>query len=191
VTESEPGLLEKMTSSEKKLYDEYRERLGKPFVPHHPHGIFMPFGTEDPVQWSLIKRWARINYDFNALWFDPEYAGKTRWGGVIAPPLYLIAMNDGMAMASDLAGALYTPGCRKDLIKYPNFRGSAMTNCDWEFMEPVRPGALLSTKSTAKDIFWRQGARYRLLFLFGEMEYLNQHEHRVALCQAGAVYMFK
>jgi acyl dehydratase len=180
-----------MTPSEKELFDEFQSQIGKEFVPKHPHIMFFPRGTEDPVQWSSIKRWATINYDFNALWFDPEYARKSRWGGITAPPLYLLAMDDAMGMASDLTGAIYSPTNEVDRVKYSNFRGSAMANCEWEFFEPVRPGDLLHTKATPKDIFWKQGSRVRLLFLKGEMIYINQLDRPVSVCRTGAVYMFK
>jgi acyl dehydratase len=191
MVESDPGLLERMTGPEKELYDEFKSQIGKEFVPRHPHIMFYPRGTEDPVQWSATKRWAYINYDFNALYFDPAYAGKTRWGGVIAPPLFLLAMDDAMGMGSDLTGAIYSPRNIVDRVKYPNFRGSAMANCEWEFFEPIRPGDLIRTKATPRDIFWKLGSRVRLLFLQGEMTYFNQHDRPVSICRTGAVYMFK
>lgn len=184
-------LEERMTPEERELYEGFRKRIGQEFVPQHPHDMFFPYGTDEPVHWSRIKRWATVNGDFNALWFDEEYAKQSRWGGIIAPPLYLLAMDDGVNIPADLTGALYRPDCVINKEKYPNFRGSMQTSCEWEFFEPVRPGDKIDTEKQCSDIYWKQGKRFRLLFTSGETIYTNQKGQLVARCRAGAVYMFK
>lgn len=190
--ETESAELEKlMTPEERALYERFKARLGMEFVPHNPHPMFYPWGTEDPVQWSSIKRWATINGDFNALWFDPEYAGKSRWGGVIAPPLYLLAMDDPVSVAEDFVSEIYDSNCMLRRDRYPTFRGSMMANAEFEFFRPIRPGDKLEVKRKCTDIYWRQGKRYRLLFLLGETTYYNHKKEQVAVSRGGAVYMFK
>lgn len=190
--EAESTELEKlMTPEERELYERFKSKIGKEFVPHNPHPMFYPWGVEDPVQWSSIKRWATINGDFNALWFDSEYAGKSRWGGVIAPPLYLLAMDDPVFVAEDFVGEIYDSNCMLRRDKYPTFRGSMMANAEFEFFKPVSPGDKLEVKRKCTDIYWRQGKRYRLLFLHGETTYTDHENELVAISRGGAVYMFK
>lgn len=35
---------------------------------------------------DVIRRWAYMLGDANPLWLDPEYAARTRWGSILAPP---------------------------------------------------------------------------------------------------------
>jgi len=191
VTQENLNLEERMRPEERVLYESFKARIGKEFPPEQGHEMFYPIGLEDPVQWSAIKRWATINGDTNALWFDQEYAKNTRWGGVIAPPLYLLAKDDPVAIAADFVTSIYKPDSTVNREKYPTFRGSMMANAEFEFFEPVRPGDKLDAMRKCTDIFWRQGSRYRLLFLLGETRYTNQKGQLVAVSRGGAVYMFK
>ena len=190
MAEKDITLEERMTPEERELYEGFKEKIGQEFVPHN-HEMFFFFGNEDTALLSRIQRWAIVNEDFNALWFDEEYAKQSRWGGIIAPPLFLIAINDGMGPAASLVRDIYSPDCVVKREKYPTFRGSMQTSCDWEFFEPVRPGDKIDTKSKRTEIYWKQGTRYRLLFTSGETTFTNQKGQLVAHCRAGAVYLFK
>jgi len=44
------------------------------------------------VTTDLIRHFADASGDRNPLWRNPEYAAKTRWGGIIAPPTFTDAM---------------------------------------------------------------------------------------------------
>ncbi len=191
MVEESMTLEERMTPEEGELYEGFKKRIGQEFVPQHPHDMFFPNGTDEPVHWSRIKRWATVNGDFNALWFDEEYAKQSRWGGIIAPPLYLLAMDDGVSVPADFTGDIYGPDCMVNKEKYPTFRGSFQANCEWEFFEPIRPGDKIDARKQCKDIYWKQGTRFRLLFASGETTYTNQKGQLVARCLLGAVYMFK
>ena len=191
MTQENLSLEERMRPEERLLYESYKARLGKESPPEPSHPMFYPVGLEDPVQWSWIKRWATVNGDMNALWFDPEYAKKTRWGGVVAPPLVLLAKDDAVAVGEDFTTSIYKPDCTVNREQYPSFRGSMMANAEFEFFEAIRPGDKLDAVRKRTDIFWRQGSRYRLLFLLGETRYTNQKGQLVAVSRGGAVYMFK
>ena len=191
MAEERMTLEERMTSEERELFESFKQRIGQEFVPQRAHDMFLPIGTDEPVQWSAIKRWATINGDFNALWFDEDYAKKSRCGGIVAPPLYLIAMDDGIGIAADFVDEIWGPDCTINREKYPNFESGLMANSEWEFFEAVRPGDKISTKGKCNDIYWKQGKRYRLLFVQGETTYNNQKGQLVAICRVGAVYMFK
>jgi acyl dehydratase len=63
-----------------------RQRLGVP-VPHRqPH---MQRASQD-----TIRHFAHGLGDMNPLWTDPDYAATTRYGGIIALPCILYAMDD-------------------------------------------------------------------------------------------------
>ena len=76
------------------------------------------YGLGKEACWRWIKQWAIVNQDYNALWFDEEYAKKSKWGGITAPPLYLICVHDGLEWAAiefthELWGADMTPSSDK------------------------------------------------------------------------------
>jgi len=60
-----------------------------------PYGEYPPDTTcwygsleNSLVTEDLIRHFADASGDRNPLWRDPEYARKTRWGGIIAPPTF-------------------------------------------------------------------------------------------------------
>ena len=198
--EKDATLDERMTPEERELFERFKQQIGREFLieeclPQYSERVeYMSYlsGYDENVHWPGIKRWAIVNEDFSGLWFDEEYAKRSRWGGIIAPPLYLLAIDDGMMPSSWLALEVYdrTSGVI-NTKKYPNFVGGLQANSEWEFFEPVRPGDKIKTKGKCTDIYWKQGKQYRLLFTFGETTYTNQRGQLVARCRAGAVYRFK
>jgi len=193
VNEEEAALEARMTSSERGLFENQRKRIGVETNPRSPHTIWYCAGASEPVSVSKIQRWATINEDFNPLWFDAEYGGKSVWNGVVAPPMFLLALDDGVWPGAQPASEIYKPGvnCVVDRERFPNFRGSMQTTSDWEFFEPVRPGDQIEVKGKATDLYWKQGKRYRLLFSLGEIRFRNQHQRTVAINRSGVVFMFK
>ena len=191
--EENKTLEERMTPEERELYESFNSKIGQEFVPEPSHEMFFPLLNEEPVTWSRIKKWAKVNEDLNPLWFDAEYAKNSRWGGIIAPPLFLMTVDAGTAPVAYLIGKLYTPAPNAvlKLEKYRTFRGAMQTDSEWEFFEPVRPGDRIFPKATCTDIFWKQGKRFRLLVTSGVTTYTNQEGQLLARCRTGAVYMFK
>lgn len=157
---------ERMTPEERGLFERFKQQIGREFLieeclPQYSERVeYMSYlsGYDENVHWPGIKRWAIVNEDFSGLWFDEEYAKRSRWGGIIAPPLYLLAIDDGMMPSSWLALEVYdrTSGVI-NTKKYPNFVGGLQANSEWEFFEPVRPGDKIKTKGKCTDIYWKQG----------------------------------
>ena len=191
--EENKTLEQRMTPEERELYESFKNKIGQEFVPEPSHEIFFPLLNEEPVTWSRIKKWARVNEDLNPLWFDEEYARNSRWGGIVAPPLFLMTIDAGTVPAAYFVGKLFTPAPNAvlNLEKYRTFRGVMQTDSDWEFFKPVRPGDMISPKAKCTEIYWKQGKRYRLLVTSGVTTYTNQKGQTVASCRTGAVYMFK
>src|SRR5262249_47609912 len=85
------------------------------------------------VSEDTIYHFAFGNGDNNPLWCDPDYGRKTRWGSVIAPPLFLytLARNEVPKLPDDL----------KHLRGDP-LRGihQFYVGGEWEFFDQVYPG---------------------------------------------------
>jgi len=191
VSEKDVTLEERMTPEERELFEEYKGRIGQEFVPEYERQLFWPTGYDENVTWSGIKRWAIVTEDLNGLWFDEGCAGKSRWGGIIAPPLFLLAIEDGVGAPACLVRGVYNADGTLNKEKFPNFIGGLHANNEWEFFEPVRPGDRIEAKNKCSDIYWRQGKQYRLLLTFGETTYTNQKGQLVARDRTGAVYRFR
>lgn len=184
-------LEEMMTPEEKSIIDEWRGKIGQEFVPTpvkkalSRQTIYF-FRWGDEVTNSTIRRWAIANEDFNALWFDEEYAKKSRWGGIIAPPLYLLSCNDGHEWPFEFLAYI-----EENIDKFPNHVGTFEAGIEWEFFEPVRPGDTISSKHKLADVYWKQSKEYRLLFFVGETVLTNQKGQLVATNRGTSVHLFK
>ena len=69
------------TAAEEKAHAAMRAQVGKPIG---PIGV-----APDPVNQPMIRHWAAAFEDANPVYVDPEFAAKTRFGGIVAPPLML------------------------------------------------------------------------------------------------------
>ncbi|MFM7144399.1 MAG: MaoC family dehydratase N-terminal domain-containing protein, partial [Alphaproteobacteria bacterium] len=51
--------------------------------------ISAPQVAPDPVNMPMIRHWAAALEDHDPVYVDPEFAARTRFGGIVAPPLML------------------------------------------------------------------------------------------------------
>ena len=65
------------------LSDRLAELIGQPV------GSDTPSVAPDPVNQPMIRHWAAAFEDRNPVYTDPDLAAKTRFGGIVAPPLML------------------------------------------------------------------------------------------------------
>lgn len=85
---------------------------------------------------DAIRHFAHGIGDTNPLWLDPTYAAKTRWGGIIAPPCILYAMD---RIVSGYVGGL--PGV------HAMFAGT-----DWTWRRAIRQGDRIEATSALKAL---------------------------------------
>ena len=207
MAQEEKTLEERMTPVERELFEKYKRKIGQIHIaPNDQEAIanevciyFWGLGKE--ATWTWIKRWATVNEDFNALWFDEEYARASRWGGIIAPPLYLISVHDGLAAGMELWCDIHLPGgMRPNRDKYPNLVGTPQGESEWEFFEPVRPGDTIDAEHKLVDLYWKEaksGKKWgeweysRILFVVGETTYTNQKGQLVGRNRSTGLVLFK
>jgi acyl dehydratase len=108
-----------------------RQRLGV------ERPIPSPYNTE--ASGDAIRHFAHGIGDLNPLWQDPDYAARTRWGGIIAPPCFLFSCGFGRT------GGL--PGV------HGLFAGSA-----WTFFRPVRVGTPIQATVRLVEVQEKTGA---------------------------------
>lgn len=116
---------------------------------------------------TSIIRYAHAISDLNPLYLDEEYAKKTEFGGVIAPPTYIFDVvpadtetgNDGRDLTR---------------IALPAFRVARGGN-EYQFFEPARPGDIISRKRKIIDVFERDSKKVgKIIFIVYDTIYTNQ-----------------
>ena len=113
-----------------------------------------------------IRHWAQGIGDDNPLWCDPEYAGHTRYGRVLAPPSFVFTLNRSF---SGYVGGL--PGV------HAMFAGMDVT---WH--KPIFRGDSFTTKAWLKDLVEHQ-TRFagRSIQQIYRCEFYNQSNELVAV----------
>ncbi len=122
------------------------------------------------IQKEPIRRWAGAIGDSNPLYHDEEYAKKSRYGGIIAPP--------------GLLGNYTFPvkaGGPPPRVKSP-FRRILNGGNEYQFFRPVRAGDVLTATTKLADLRERQGSPGigRMLFQVSETTFKNQKGEVVA-----------
>jgi acyl dehydratase len=87
-----------------------------------------------------IRHYAHGIGDDNPLWCDPDYAARTRYGGIVAPPSFLFATS---RIISGYVGGL--PGVH-----------AMWAGADWTWHKPTRRNDEISTEASLKDLVEHQ-----------------------------------
>jgi acyl dehydratase len=112
-----------------------------------------------------IRHYAHGIGDDNPLWCDPEYAAKTRYGRLVAPPAFVFPLN---RILSGYVGGL--PGV------HAMWAGANLT---WH--KPMLRGDEFTTKAWLKDLI-EHNTRFagRAIQQIYHVDYYNQHNELVA-----------
>jgi acyl dehydratase len=112
-----------------------------------------------------IRHYAHGIGDDNRLWCDPDYAARTRWGGIIAPPSFLFAMS---RIVSGYVGGL--AGVH-----------AMWAGADWHWHLPVRRNDTITTEAWLKDLIEHQTKfAGRSIQQTYHVDFFNQDGTRVA-----------
>src|SRR5262245_13859006 len=112
-----------------------------------------------------IRHYAHGIGDDNPLWCDPDYAARTRWGGIIALPSFLFATS---RIISGYVGGL--AGVH-----------AMWAGADWTWRRPVRRNDAISTEAWLKDLIEHQTAfAGRAVQQVYHVDFHDQHGDRVA-----------
>jgi acyl dehydratase len=113
--------------------DHLRERIGKKI-----DNVIEPWCHE--ATRDNIRHYAHGIGDDNPLWCDPDYAAKTRYGGIIALPSFLFATS---RIVSGYVGGL--PGVH-----------AMWSGADWTWYKPVRRNDEIRAEAHLKDLIEHQ-----------------------------------
>ena len=161
--------MNKKTLDGKSIFDlsEFKALIGK--EQELNEGEF--YLTKCPVDVSELRRYALANEDCNPLWFDPEYAAKTRWKGIIAPPTFMHTCGGGSILVSaQIPGADDWP------------HGSLFAGAEFEFYLPIRVGDRIKPVSKYYGAVEKTGQFVGpMVLITAETRYTNQKNEVVGI----------
>lgn len=114
--------------------------------------------------------------DPNPLWRDEEYAGKTRWGGLIASPYFIEFLRFRYYSSY---GRTNTPVPRQPL---PGRPANVVGGQEVEYLRPIRPGDVISisAKTTDAQKRWSKRLDRDVVIQTHEQVFTNQDGEVVA-----------
>jgi acyl dehydratase len=118
-----------------------------------------------------IRNFADAVGDSNPLWINEEYAAKSRFGMITAPPTFLFNINHGTIPAFSTLGQ---PPARRLALLY--------AGAELEFYRTIRRGDRFTVTGKRRDIYRKQSKSLGpLLFATGEASYYNQEKELVGV----------
>lgn len=132
-----------------------------------------------PIALSDIRKWAIAVYWPETpprLYWDADYAKKTRFGGVIAPedfnPFGWPVEKPKQMDFSDIYAELKKMGNSLNVL---NGGGGA------QFLTPMRPGDVITSVTIIDDIYYRQGTKWPMSFIIRKTTWTNQKGETVRI----------
>ena len=120
------------------------------------------------IEKGVIRRFARAIDDQNPLWQDEEFAQRSKYGGIIAPPTFIpIVGNEQIQQQSALLSTMSI------------LHGGTELEC----YQSVRPGDTITVTTKLANIRERQGKMGKTVFMTFDIIYKNQRQEAVAKCR--------
>ncbi len=163
-------------SSESLITDEIRSWIGRE-VP--------PWTIE--VTRRDVARFAVATDDLNPLYLDEDRAKQSRYGGLIAPPLFYMAPLTEPVPETELRtdGLPFEGKFPVPPTPLPRLMDGGT---EVEFLQPVRVGDVLTGRSQVTDIYQKEGRSGPLIFVQRETTFTNQNGELV-LIEKGATIL--
>ena len=135
------------------------------------------FAPEDVTIWAVL-RYAAATEDPNPLWRDENYAKRTKWDGIIAPPTFIQVYNS-------INRQFREQGCEPwpEVLPFdPPFERTFFGSDEFEFLAPIRIGDAISSEAVLGDVSEKQSrsGAGRLVLIQHNMAYHNQRGELLA-----------
>ena len=143
------------------------------------------------VEREAIRRFADSVDDPNPLYWDEEYAEKSKYRSIIAPPGFISApWFSGRPRKWGQRGETApdeTSGVRAAIVK-AGFGRILDGGIEYEFFKPVKAGDTITSQSVIADITVREGRAGKMAFLTTETTYTNQDGEVVAKSRSTGIH---
>ena len=132
------------------------------------------FSSPSELGRATIHRFAVAVGDTNPLYYDEEFARKTRYGGIIAPPTLIFELNH------DIGDRILEDGGYADrIILPPPFTSFIRGGNEYKICQPVRPVDKITMKRKIAEIYEKEGKTGVLVFVIVEMKFFNHKEEHL------------
>ena len=137
----------------------------------------------DPVEKGQIRRHVQATMEEDPIFWDEEYAASTKYGGVVAPPLFpLHALRPPAGTKDPFERAATDPdfdGSVRGLMKGLKPLPIPLTRVlnggnEVEIFQLAKPGERIQVKSKYLDIYQKEGRTGTMVFLLTETIYTNE-----------------
>ncbi len=144
-----------------------------------------PFTWPEPLDRSTLRRFIQATQDQNPIYSDEEAARESRYGGLTAPPFYLVRPPFGFKEADP---EHRQAGSAPQVVIPGMTRGMNGGN-EVEYFRPVYLGDTLTSQTRIADIYERQGRSGPMVFVVTETAYTNQRGELVAIARQTGIRM--
>jgi acyl dehydratase len=128
------------------------------------------FPGKERIDRTSIRRYAQAISDLNPLYLDEQYAGRSEYGGIIAPPTYVFDVSH------DIFADTGEDGRDLSRITIPGMTPVRGGN-EYQFFAPARVGDIVNVRRKILDIYEKEGKKAgKILFIIYEMTYTNQED---------------
>ena len=136
-------------------------------------GAFLPPGPTIEANLDNIRRFGDGVGDYNPLWRDEEYAGKSRFSMITAPPTFVFAASLGVITSE-------TGNIDRKRVSSQHFSRN-YSGAEMEFLRPIWLGDKITVQEQVGDIVRKQSQRIGpFVFCTGLITYTNQRKELVA-----------
>ncbi len=136
-------------------------------------GVTLPPGPTKEASLDNTRRFGDGIGDYNLLWRDEEYAKKSRFGMITAPPTFIYSVSLGV-LTGETGNINRARVSTTDLPV--NYAGAEI-----EFLRPIWLGDKISVQEQVGDITKKQSKRLGpIAFCTGLVSYTNQRRELVA-----------
>lgn len=141
------------------------------------------FPGREVVDISSIRRYAQAISDLNPLYLDEEYAKKSEYGGIIAPPTFIFDVSH------DIFTDVGEDGRDLSRVTIPGMNAVRGGN-EYQFFEPARPGDIVNKRRKTIDIYEKKSKRAgKILFIVYDTTYTNQNGKVLGICRETMMFL--
>jgi uncharacterized OB-fold protein/acyl dehydratase len=109
--------------------------------------------ARDPVNEPMIRHWCDAVEDRNPVYTDPDAAGKSDFGGIVAPPTMLQAWTmRGLEPKEGEPDRSHPLARVLDLLDEAGYTSVVATNCRQEYVRYLRPGDRISVSAKIDSV---------------------------------------
>ena len=133
---------------------EFRKRLDD--LVGKPTGSGKPAHAPDPVNQAMIRHWCYALEDMNPVYLDPEFAERSRFGGIVSPPVMLQSWTMAPPKLTGIADRGGVPiEIRVNpmaFIEEAGFTGTIATNSEFEIERYPRLGDQITAETLIEEV---------------------------------------